>query len=358
MNLDSSPKIYNNYKCDCPKNTIKKIEEGFEKLGLALEYNEKKVSSSKFSIYLGQGLVDILGWAQHGKGTSHELAKASAFAEMAERFSTGYLEMKMPLPKNYYIYQNLLKYVNDRQFLDGFIKDVTYKHITIELLNNYFQRKITSEEFNLFKKEKILDDMVDAYSFIKNQIIKVPINCIELNSLSNGLASGNTKEEAIAQASFEIFERYLANKIVNEQIQCPTIDNSSINNEEVQKCIEMFESFNIDVKIKDFTLGNKIPVMGVLFTDNNLDSYENRFIKDRDFKRISVGSHINLNEAIMRCFSENLQSLGFDTKELMSREKQDILYKMWIHELGYEYKKIEDKEKFKYFTKEWGFFDD
>ena len=90
MNLHHSPKIYENYKCDTPENTVKKIKKGFKKLDFNLKYDETKISTSHMCTFFSTLLEENLGSASHGKGATSLLTQAGAYAEMAERFSAGF----------------------------------------------------------------------------------------------------------------------------------------------------------------------------------------------------------------------------------------------------------------------------
>lgn len=354
MNLNSSPKIFNNYKCDIPENTIKRIDDGFKTLGLNLLYNEKIVSSLYTSIYSGHVFIDILGFKTECKGTTSLLSKASAYAEMAERFSAGLLYFIIPLPEKSAKYRKILTEVTERRFLKGFIKTNSHELTNFENISRFFHNRISRRQYEYFKKEHLFDILVDAYSLIYNKTVKIPIHFIELKSTSNGLAAGNTYEEAISQASFEIFERHVANKIVSEKKICPTIENNSIQNKEIQRYIKMFKSLNIEVIIKDFTLNNKLPVIGVLFINHNIEHDKNKLKKDRYYKRINVGSHCDINEAIVRCFTEYSQNL--DTEELIKRKQSDVIYDPWTRILEKRY--IGPDNEFKYFSRHFDYYGD
>lgn len=349
MKLTSSPKIYNNYKCDNPKDTIDKIEEGFKKLGLDVSYKDKKIKDSNFTIYISKASINILGIDQYGKGVTKELAKASAYAEMVERFSTGTTMIIIPFSKKPGRYQNILKNINEKKFLKGHTIDEKHRLIDTKSINQYFQRKITKKQFEKFKKDGTLDIFVDAYSIIKKDYVKIPIDLIEIFSNTNGLAAGNTMEEAISQASFEIFERYVSNKIVSEKIICPTIDPNSIQDEVILNCIKMLEKSNIEVIIKDFTMNNIFPVIAVLFVDHNIENDDNK-LKHRDYRRINVGSHINLKEAVKRCFDENLQVIKTD------KQKLDLVYTLWTKNLQKKYVGMDDD--FRYFVRDYHYYGD
>ena len=79
--------VRNEYgKCDLPSNTIGKIKDGFRKLDLNVEYAPFQVSDN---IYWGRIWIDSIRIVCNGKGITPELAEASAYAELAERFSAG-----------------------------------------------------------------------------------------------------------------------------------------------------------------------------------------------------------------------------------------------------------------------------
>jgi ribosomal protein S12 methylthiotransferase accessory factor len=346
MELSKSPKIYNDYKCDFPENTIKRIKDGFNKIGLTITYDEREIHRVDSSIFIGKACINTLCWDQFGKGTTRKLAKAGAYAELAERFSTGYTKIIIPLSLNDQKYQNLLNNINEKSFLKGFTNKNNLKlEDEYELINSYFIRNISKENYELFEKEELVDSYADAFSLISKKYKKIPISLIELISMSNGLASGNTIEEAIAQASFEIFERHASYKILSEKFVCPTIDTGSISDKKNLKYIDFFDSFGIDVIIKDFTLNNTIPTIAVLFIDKSLENEKNKLKKYRFYKRLSIGSHLDLNEAIMRCFNENIQVLQCDDN-LTPKKEFDILWNMWTKNLNKKYYGPDIKEKY------------
>ncbi len=130
MKLKSSPKIFENYKCDYPENTIKNIEKGFEKLGLKLRYEEIECRfTSNFSSYSGNLFLEDFGFKTTGKGLSPQLAKASAYAEMVERVSAGFVifyRLNSDIEKCYKILEEVIQ----RKFLKGF----TVNHILVSPL--------------------------------------------------------------------------------------------------------------------------------------------------------------------------------------------------------------------------------
>ncbi|HEC93372.1 MAG TPA: hypothetical protein ENI51_10340 [Candidatus Atribacteria bacterium] len=106
--------------------------------------------------------------------------------------------------------------------------------------------------------------------------------------------------------------------------------------------------------IKDFTLGGKIPVMGVLFINHNIENDSNPLKKVRYYKMIDVGSHPNLKEAILRCFLERLQEMT--KEELMYHKEADVLYDFWINTVKKKY--IGTEKVFKHFFRQYYYYGD
>jgi len=353
MKLRSAPKIFNNYKSDMPKNTINLIEHGFKKIGLNFTYNEKHVSSTNFSIYSGKLISDELGFSVEGKGLSLELAKASAFAEMAERFSAGFLYFHI-FSTDFENYISVLDNLLERTFLSGFCKNNNDPSTSFNSISKHFTKNISKQKYNELQNAGLFENLVDIYCFSSNNYKKIPIKFIDMLAGSTGLASGNTIEEAIVQATCEIFERYAASSIMSQEKICPTIDIKSIRDERILNYIDMLNQMNFDVIIKDFSMNNYVPVIGVLLINNNIKDDDNKLKKDQYFQRIDVGSHLNINEAILRGFTEHLQWVNED--ELRHRKKTDMLYDIWTKDIGNDYKG--NQEKFRYFTKKYDYFGD
>jgi len=337
MKLKSSPKIFNKYKCDFPESTTKRIKDGLRKIGFEPVYTQQKIISNDFPSYYGELLIEELGFLTCGKGVTANLAKASAYAEMAERISSCFFVFHT-VTNDIERRTKLLKDIIDRKFLRGYTK--INKNIKMKNINKYVEKKLTNEEVEILKDQGLFDIYVNAYSFIKDKNMEIPVNFIEVLSGSTGLASGNTMEEAFVQGTCEILERYSTYKVLSEKIECPTISKNSIEDATVKKFIEMFESMNIDIQIKDFSLGRGLPVICIIFTNNNIKNDQNKLKKNLYYKMIDVGSHPDLNQAIIRCFTERLQ--GVTKEEFMYRNKCDFLYNYWTKDLGKRY--VETKE--------------
>ena len=234
------------------------------------------------------------GKGSNGKGTTLELAKASAYAELIERLQSNMLNKKRittnVIDKKHKIYEILLSTASDE-----------YKRKFFDLNEIYFN---VSESTNIKTNKTEL----------------IPINAICSFCHTNGLASGNTFEEAVNQAIFEIFERYCYQKCLKENILIRNIDISSYPlTEKNKKMLTFLKNIGFDYYIKDCSLG-KYPVIGFLLLDKNHNKYT-----------FTMGSDTSFNIALSRCITEMMQGVNF--KEL----KQKMVPNLYLEDLIQKY---------------------
>jgi len=296
--------IRNEYgKCDIPSNTIKKIGDGLRKLDLEVEYYPFQVSDN---IYWGRVWIDSIRIVCNGKGITPELAKASAYAELAERLSAGLFypvfeeQVRFNVPSLYNEETN--RFLN-YEWMEGYIyshQDDLENPLRIEdLLAN--ETHLTDKDIKDLKNCRMARHWVDGFSIVREETVKVPVNFVTYIHASNGMAAGNTMEEAMIQASCEIFERHAQIQIIKPEKTVPSIDPDSVDNVVIKDMIKFYQGKNVDVIIKDLSLGGVLPCIGVLFINHNLSP-------DRLEHRILIpGVSFNMDEGLTRCFTESMQ---------------------------------------------------
>ena len=296
--------IRNEYgKCDIPSNTIKRIKDGLRKLDLEVEYYPFQVSDN---IYWGRVWIDSIRIVCNGKGITPELAEASAYAELAERLSAGLFypvfeeQVRFNVPGLYNKETN--RFLN-YEWMEGYIyshQDDLENPLRIEdLLAN--ENYLTDKDIEDLKNSRMARHWVDGFSIVREETVKVPVNFAAYIHGSNGMAAGNTIEEAMIQATCEIFERYSQIRTIKSEQIIPSIDLDSVENQTIRDMIKFYLGNNVDVMIKDLSLDGLIPCIGVLFINKNLRT-------DRLEHRILIpGVSFNLEEALTRCFTESMQ---------------------------------------------------
>ena len=297
--------VRNDYgKCDLPSNTISRIKDGFRRLDLNVEYSPFQVSDN---IYWGRIWIDSIRIVCNGKGITPELAEASAYAELAERFSAGLFypvfeeRVRFNIPALYN--EETDRFLNC-EWMDGYVHahqdELGESTLRIEdLLAN--ESHLTNKDVDHIKNSRMARHWVDGFSIVREESVKVPVNFVAYIHASNGLAAGNTMEEAMVQASCEIFERYAQIQIIKPEKIVPSIDLDSVDNTVIKDMIKFYHRKNVDVIIKDLSFDGLLPCIGVLFINHNLSP-------DRLEHRILIpGVSFNLDEGLTRCFTESMQ---------------------------------------------------
>ncbi|OPL17334.1 MAG: hypothetical protein AVO38_01160 [delta proteobacterium ML8_D] len=296
--------IRNEYgKCDVPSNTIKRIKEGLQRLALDVEYSPFQVTEN---IHWGRVWIDSIKIICNGKGITPELAEASAYAELAERLSAGLFypvfeeQVRFNVPG---LYNEETRRFLNYEWMEGYVyshQDDLENPLRIEdLLAN--ETHLTHQDIRDLKNCRLAMHWVDGFSVVHGKTIKVPVNFVSYIHGSNGIAAGNTIEEAMIQATCEIFERYSQIQTIKFEKIIPSIDLNSVKNEVIRHMIDFYQGNNVDILIKDLSLDGLIPCIGVLFINNNLrrDLLEHRIL--------IPGVSFNLEEALTRCFTESMQ---------------------------------------------------
>jgi len=290
-------------KCESPGHTVQRIKQGFERLGLQVGYAPFQVSDNLFWARIW---VDSIRIICEGKGVTPQLCEASAFAELTERLSAGMFypvfeeQVRFNIPALYG--EETTRFLNF-EWMKGYVhahQDELEHPLPIEdLLIN--ETHLSQADIEDIKGSHMARHWVDGFSVLKQKKVKVPVNFVNYIHGSNGMAAGNTLEEAIIQATCEIFERYAQIRIIRPEKEVPTIDGNSVKNSFVHEMIRFYEKQDIQVLIKDLSFDDLLPVIGVLYINKNLRP-------DRlEHKILIPGASFNLDEGLTRCFTEGVQ---------------------------------------------------
>jgi ribosomal protein S12 methylthiotransferase accessory factor len=296
--------IRNEYnKCDVPENTVRRIRQGFDRMGFRPDYAGVKVSEF---LHWGRIWIDSLQIVCEGKGISPELAEASAHAELAERFSAGLYypmfeeQIRFHLPAIYG--HETIRFLN-YEWMGGYVRahqDNLDRVLSIEELLRR-EGHLSSAHRAEIKDAEMSRHWVDGYSLLREETVKVPVKFAAYIHGSNGIAAGNTLEEAMIQASCEILERYAQISIIKPERVVPSIDPASVSLDLIHRMIAFYGEHHVDVTLKDLSFDGSLPVIGVLYTNRNL-------APDRLEHRVMIaGASFNLEEALGRCFTEGMQ---------------------------------------------------
>ena len=138
-----------------------------------------------------------------------------------------------------------------------------------------------------------------------NSTTYIPVNIIDNLYVSNGMAAGNTVNEARAQAMSEIFERAIKYRIIAEGLCLPEVPDDVIARfPNIQAGIAGLRKAGFGILVRDASLGGKYPVMNVTMIHP----------KDQGVFS-SYGAHPRFEIALERAMTGLLQGRALDSLE-------------------------------------------
>lgn len=285
--------LWNRKECS-PDETIIRIRSILSKYGiptsLTAEYDYKELWYSNRLELLSTTFI-----GSNGKGVSREYAIASAYGEFMERIQSKFL-------LNGLFFRKFEPSNNNKQISSMVLKKLHSRYTNLSDLSNAISKYETVK-----------------YNFVPNgKEINLPDIYINLTCGSNGLASGNTFAEAFCQGTCEIFERYVVREIYYGTYDVGTfrrVDESLYRDTKSFTMIEAIRSKGYSVTIIDCTLGNRLPVLGILLQDPTLLKYHFRLASD-----------INLDICLQRCITEIFQGINFDLRFRLHMNREEINY--------------------------------
>ena len=233
----------------------------------------------------------------NGKGINEKAALASALGEFVERLATGYFfadfylgEKKVYQPKEKFFPMDSKNFLSKKlwKFYDPNDKLTPENLLDINCGNP--KRGVRCLPF---------------VSMSTGETTFFPVNILDNIYVSNGMAAGNSKAEAITQALSEIIERHVKFKIISAGISLPEIDENRLRNfSDIYKTIEKIKNAGRKIIFYDASLGGVFPVICAALFD-----------KKKHNCLLSFGAHPNFEIAAARAITElfqgrSLESLG------------------------------------------------
>ncbi len=284
MKLERCP-IVGYGKSETPENTVRRLEAA---LGALYQYKYLAGQTAEY-LYWSGVFIDELDFEGMGKGISPILCKASALAETAERLA-----------------------IRDLTRLPGYLhahqRDVPDALGIGELLVHIVSA--TPGVIRQIQDSELAQHWVDAESLLTGKKRKVPVKYIHGISGTNGLASGNRFEEALVQATNEVYERRAAITVLRSKLIMPTFDPATLTNPIILSQLAALRAKNIEITIKDLSFGGILPCVGVYFENHNV-SPELQF-----HHVLNVGTSFDREEAIMRALTEFAQGRKFENRPI------------------------------------------
>ena len=240
----------------------------------------------------------------NGKGILSDASLASALGEYIERLQTNNFFIDFHLPNRKY-YPDEIAF----EFGGAYLND--------ELRLLYDADKELNDE-DLVDYNSDYEDKIVALPFTKQlsgDTVYIPLNILSNLYLSNGLATGNTPQEAQIQALSEIFERYAKIEIIKNGYALPKFPDKIIQSfKRVHSDVLALRKLGYIVEVLDASLGGKYPVTAI-----SLINPENSSLF------VSFGAHPILEISLERTMSELMQGRNLDNLDTSKAPTFDMI---------------------------------
>lgn len=277
--LSSAPKKYDIAldKCDYPQNTynkaLKNLKQCFTDHEFVITNTSKYKTINVFSFDDGRLITE-------GKGASSAQSKASAIMEYIER-------------KSWIEYD----YKNADGYLLASYSDLA-KDNDMGSLSRIFDLYYSDNRANTIS---VLKDIplhwVGAYSLTRKVDTLYPVNYNNYYQGTNGLASGNNKEEAIIQGLCEVIERHNIGLVVKKATDYvpQIIDVDSIGDDYTREIIDFIKDSGIKLELLNMTSDiNVATICAVISINDTVVGF-------------GFGTHTSPKKAIIRAVTESVQ---------------------------------------------------
>ncbi|WP_041962121.1 YcaO-like family protein [Sulfurospirillum cavolei] len=287
-----------------PLNTsIAKMQTILDDLGCAVTFaTEKHPLSHCYSINLASIEAPNHIYA-NGKGSLSLASKASALGEYIERLQTNNCFIDFHLPNRAY-------FPDQKVFEFG----GNYLNPSLHVIYNP-SNEMSHEDLVDFNSD--ITDKIVALPFqsvFGQEEVYIPLNILSNLYVSNGLASGNTPDEAKVQALSEIFERHAKMEIIKNGYALPKYPDEIIATfPKLYTDLMELRKAGFIVEILDASLGGKFPVTAIsLINPRNGTLF------------VSFGAHPILEVSLERTMSELMQGRDFENLDAFEMPTFDM----------------------------------
>jgi len=232
----------------------------------------------------------------NGKGGSEGAALASAYGELFERLSTGYLLSDLYLPES--PLNGGFYHGPGEVWLEPGMDSLRREALSTSLWDHFDpDEELEARHFMDFNTGGAEGVCCLPFDREGGDQVLFPVAILENLYVSNGMAAGNTFLEAKVQALSEVVERYVKSRIIADGIALPDIPPSVLDRYPVVKsALAELASRGLVIYAKDASLGGLWPVVCIVAANPEDGGVFAAF-----------GAHPMFGVALERTFTEMLQ---------------------------------------------------
>lgn len=291
---------YSRHKERKPEDTVFEIqrilnEKGFFPLVRWLPNSYKGARTCRVTLYPTQ-----LG--TNGKGTDEIYCSASGYAELMERLNNGMLNLRDKSDS----FQEETGFI---EFPDEMIRSVpeiledpdpftAWALPAMGLKDPYSQTMFLSRLATVYGPDCSSFPVVPFADPAEGKIQWLPVYLVvDCITGSNGMAAGNTLEEAMVQGLSEVFERAVSRKLISGEAIPPEIPDEELRQYSFYQLIEQIRAEGkYRVTFYDCSLGKEYPVVATCVANLETGTFG-----------IKLGAHPSFAVAVERTLTEALQ---------------------------------------------------
>ncbi|WP_291319082.1 YcaO-like family protein [Desulfonatronospira sp.] len=261
IKIGSSPKGYTQEadKAVTPEETAEKVTQAFTRHGQAILKEVRRIDTGRLDIpvyfsYYGVKAreMGVPKRQQMGKGASPVQAKCSALMELAERYSFF----------SFAANSDHFTCLSWKEASSRWGERLLPVSEVIKSVQEDISEKKAREALNLLQWR-----FTPALNVYTGREEYVPLDWFKKLNEFNGSSAGNTFEESILQGACELVERHVSALVDRQHPETPTINQENIASPVLRDLLNRFARHDIQVWLKDFSLGYPVPTVGALAYD-------------------------------------------------------------------------------------------
>lgn len=289
---------YQKYKERTPEETIYEVQGILSRIGVypVLRWT----GECREGFYSNRITLYPTNIGTNGKGTDDLYSTASGYGELMERMENGMLFDRLFDSEKY---RELgFEEAPDENVipLEELLKNPDpFTETMLSALQCEDEASDGKALCRLYSYEKNGQTVVGTVPFAdpaNNRVIQVPFFILRRFTGSNGMAAGNTMEEALVQGLSELFEREVMFRVLEGEIVLPEIPDSALEPYDFFERIRELRESGMKVRVLDGSLGKGWPVVATVFHNPETGTFG-----------IDFGSHPSFPVAVERTLTEAAQ---------------------------------------------------